>query len=313
MKLLTIIILNAIFLSIGLSQPENKIITNRLTQDHIHVPGTKISLIPPVGYKLSKTLIGFENENSSVEIMESNEINFSNLDPNEIKQKFQSMDLIVNSLDLIQINDLNGFFIRIENENSATQLILGDSTYCAFIMGKYDTKDKFAQKEIEESILSAYYNSKLKYDANEVTKFEIDLSSTNLELYQYEDNEFIYNTDSLENIQHHKEGATLRITQLPTDALGIQNLKAYTLELFNKLARQIDGLKAIEQGSDHKESSYYILSKSTSNEKDVYLYLILIVEEETSFLVNAASFKGLNTNMKNIITSIRKMKFKNGH
>lgn len=315
MRITLTILLNLILLSF-LSCQSNKIqIMNQLGSNHVNILPTKISLIPPEGFNSSSNFIGIENEESGIQIMEIDGAPFENSTRNLSRETFESKGIIVNSIDKVTVNGLKGYMLELEQEHSTSQLIFGDSTYTVMLIGSYPKQNKIEKEKIQKCLKSVYLNKELETNPFDVAKFELDLSKTNLEFYQYGANHYIYNSDKLESAYDHPEGATLTISQLPNDPSIILNLEEYTIGVFNKMASEIEGLKILEQNALMNESteSYYILSNSDSIEKDLHLYISMIISDETSFLVNIISFSGLNNNMKNAIESVQQLRVKNSH
>ena len=231
------------------------------------------------------------------------------------KETFESTGIIVKRIDKVTVNGVEGYMLELEQEHSTTQLIFGDSTYTVILIGSYPKQNVVAKEIIENCLKSAYLNKEQKTNPFDVARFEIDLTKTNLEFYQYGANQYIYNSDKLESAYNHPEGATLTISQIPNDPSVTQDIEAYTKGIYTKMANEIEGLKILEQKSlkNGSTESYYILSNSEENEKDLHLYVSMIVSEEISFSVNIISFSGLNENMKNAIESVHNMKVKNSH
>lgn len=315
MKINLAVILNLMIVSLVSCQSDTINITSELSDMHINIPPTKISIIPPEGFITSSNFIGIESKESSIQIMEIDGAPFENSTRDLNKETFESEGIIVNSIYEVTVNGSKGFVLELEQEHSSSQLIFGDSTYTVMLIGSYPKKNKIEKKKIQDCLKSVFRNKDLETNPFDVAKFELDLSKTNLEFYQYGANQYIYNSDKLESAYDHPEGATLTISQLPSDPLISQNLEEYTIGVYNNLANEIEGLKVLEQKALNTESteSFYILSNSESNEKNIHIYITTVFTPEVSFLINIISFVGLNDNMKKAIESVQKLKVKNSH
>ena len=239
MKVTITIILNIVFLSIVSCQKNQIEITNQLTNNHINIPPTKISIIPPEGFVNSTKFIGIENEESGINIMEIDGAPFENSTRDLNRETFESQGINVKRIEKVKVNELSGYILELEQEYGSTQLIFGDSTYTVMLIGSYPKLNKKAKEIIENCLKTAYLNKDQKTNPFDVAKFDIDLSKTNLEFYQYGANQYIYNSDKLESAYNHPKGATLTISQIPNDPTVTNNIKDYTTGIYLKMANEM--------------------------------------------------------------------------
>lgn len=304
-----------ILLQQGLSQSTKVQINTTFTENHLFIPTTKLSIIPPDGFDLSKTFIGFKNGKSSIQFMEQEGGCFNIITSNLNREYLTSQGKKVIGFEKVTVNQLDGYLLSFEQEQTTTQLIFGNSTYCATLTGTYPNDDKIIKLEIDKSIKSIFLDSTRIASPLEFAEFDIDLSLTNLKFIRLGANQFVFNTDNLQNAYFHPEGATLEISQIPTD-LKEDSIKDFVTSEYEKMSNFFQGLEILEKGDifiDEQES-YYILSNTKFNDIDLYYFTALITTEDVSFLINAGSFSGRNHNFNNLILAVQQMKIKgNAH
>jgi len=297
------------------SQSTKVEINMRFTDEHIFIPTTKLSIIPPDGFDLSKTFIGIENGKSSIKFMEQEGDYFKIITSNLNSEYLTSQGKNVIGLEKVKVNQMDGYLLSFEQEQTTTQLIFGNSTYCATLTGTYPNDDKITKIEIDKSIKSIFLDSTRVTSPFEFAEFDIDLSSTNLKFIRLGGNQFVFNTDKLQNAYFHPEGATLEISQILTDLKG-DSIETYVTSEYERMSNFFQGLKILEKGDNFidEQESYFILSNTRFNDIDLYYYTAIITAEEVSFLINAGSFSGRNDNFNKLILAIEQMEIKgNAH
>jgi hypothetical protein len=170
-------------------------VTNSLTSEHIKIPATGVSLIPPIGSELSSVTTGFEKDGIPIVVVidhpnSSYEIELANNNVEHIKSR-GGKDI---SKEEIVINDFSAtlFSMQMNPTAAGLSLIIGNSSSAAVIMAVCPINDSIAYEQIRESLLSVYYEQGTVSDPTDRMDFEFDLTNTKFAYNQYLKGNYVY-------------------------------------------------------------------------------------------------------------------------
>lgn len=193
-------------------------IDNVLTAEHVYVPGTKVSLIPPKGFIKAGDFVGFQQNESGSSIMVA-EIagSYFVIKTGLTKEALLSKGIVVDKMDSMTINNLPASFI------TGMQAARG-TTYMKYIL-TFGTKDETiiitgifpnALQElgagIKAAMLSVFYEADRKRNPFDAVDFEIDVTSTKLILAQGMAGSLVYTMDGAVSTKS-KDKTTLIVTK----------------------------------------------------------------------------------------------------
>ncbi len=180
-------VLFVIILDYSCTHQKTESYNNTLNENYIDIPDTRLSIIPPKGFKFMEYAPQFveENGNAQIGLFEMAESYFKII-PMYSEEYFENIpDSEIISIRDIFINGYNGREILIEETGNQKKYILlfGNNDFCIVIGGAYyiDFETTFADK-IKESALSVVFNPNKKLDATEVLPYGINTSGTKLKL-----------------------------------------------------------------------------------------------------------------------------------
>lgn len=288
-----------------------EVIENIITEEHKNVTGTKISLIPAIGFTKADNFNGFQqNESGSSIMVVEMPSSISELKDAFTKKALLSQGIELEEIKELKINNLSAILITgSQSANGALFskiiLVLGNDDEVILINCAYPNGLIEIGKEITESILSVVHVADLEIDPLNGIDFSVNTENTDLILAKSIANSFIYTHDgkfptesgskanliiakshSEVSIEDRKLFAINRIKQTPFDieeidstiALSIDGITGY--EVYAKGVSQSTGIKyGLYQVILFSDHMYYIFFGSTAPEdKKTLEEMKLIVE-----------------------------------
>lgn len=199
-KILTSLLISITLFFISCGQTDNKII-NELTPEHVHVPGTKVSMIPPAGFQTSPNFAGFQDLSTGSFIMVV-EMPGSYYDASIgfTDQALRKQGLSVDQRNEITINGYAGLLIYASQQTvngmyDKIILTFGDTSNTVIINGGTLINQGNTFSQIETAVLSTYFDKYMTIDPLAGLDFEVDISNTKFQFGHMMAGTVIYTAD----------------------------------------------------------------------------------------------------------------------
>jgi len=205
-----------------------KKIINKLSKDYSQIPGTKVYLIIPSGFKLSSRITGIEkNDNTGINIMDLQGGSFNSNAKNYTKENFESKGINVKEFYEFSINGFKARLARLQGDPTAEsyQMVLGDSTFSVAFMAVFLSSDSISASQIKNCFVNAIYDKNLKIDPFKTARFDIDFKNSKMKFAKFGANMYMFSTNGVDNPDDYPDGAMFMVSQLPSDPSYMQNLK----------------------------------------------------------------------------------------
>jgi len=197
----------------------NSDIQNSKTSKHINIPGTRLYIIPPPGFIVSKTFLGLQKgENSMINIMDLIGGNFNTNTATFNKEEFEKKGAKVFDFKGINVNGYPAKFISVQGDatTKSYELVFGDTTFTAMVMTIYPINDEKTGNDILNSLNSIYYDKSKKIDPFETANFSLDETVSKFKFFQYNSNLYVYTVNGKDDPTNHNAPVVL-VSQLPKD------------------------------------------------------------------------------------------------
>ncbi len=194
-------------------------IDNKKTSEHINIPGTRLYIIPPRNFEVSKTFTGLQKgEGSMINVYELTGGNFYTNAANFNKAGFEKQGAKVFDYKELEVNGYPAKYISMQGDPQAKVygLVFGDSTFSIMIMGVYPTSDELTGLDIIKSLNSINYDKSKKVDPFETASFILDDKSSTLKFYQFNANLYMY-TPAGKDIAGDSLAPFVIVTPFPKD------------------------------------------------------------------------------------------------
>lgn len=236
----------------------NAINTNKSTS-HINVPGTRVFLVPPRGFKVSNRFKGIEMAHvTKIEVIDVTGGNFYRSTATFTRKELEQMGYTVLEFKALTVNGFPGKMTLLRGRASlrAYSLVFGDSTFSTTIVGTFDGRDRAAGEQIRQGLLSVYYDKSKKTDLYAPIVFSLDDSRSIFKYAKAEEGLNIYSLGGVVKARYGDEpyvvagnmplsGLTLEQAAdklvLTRGNYNIGNIEESTTNGFPSLSREVFG------------------------------------------------------------------------
>ena len=184
-----IVFLALLLLLSGCQKKEARVLQNTITDEHVWIPGTKVSIIPPPDFVPAPDWPGYAQQSttSSVMVVEI---------PGPFAETVAGFDqedqMASRGMDLISKEDLKfdqypAQFLEINQSAFGVSfakwiLVFGDENHTVMVNGVYPKGNEALSKDIRKAVESTVYEPEKEFDPLDAVNFSIDVAGTPLQL-----------------------------------------------------------------------------------------------------------------------------------
>jgi hypothetical protein len=291
----------------------DKTIINELSEKHINIPGTKVSLIPPKSFQISNQFVGLQNPTGEfgINIMDMPGGDFSSNTRNFTVENFKSRGVKVNDFYKLSINGFQAIFAEIEGAPMIKNysLVFGDSSFSTMINGIAPKYNDEISNEIKTSMLSVVYNKEKIMDGSDVASFSIDTKTSIFKHRQYAAGMYVFSSNAPEVPLEENGGSMIMLLQLPVDVEKLSNMKELAFDMLTGLKEKgMENIQIIEKSEieiDNSDAYEIVLTaKNPESANNVLIYLVSLGNLNNMYIINGMSYDF--DNQKNMIKEFRK-------
>ena len=279
-KILTISI---VFLS--LSVWGQKKIENKLTNEHVGIEGTKISLIPSEGFISGVNFLGLKHkENGSTIAVFNLPVPFTEITKGLTKEAFEQKGVNVKKIENLTINGLPGIFITGSQEGTGKVymkfiLYFGSNEESIILNGISPIDLKKAGADVKKSMLTVFYDESKIIDPLASAGYSIDVSETKLIFATNVANNFIYTVDG-----QHPTKLTDKTNLIIMKTLSPEtqeDIKISSIKALHSTTAEIEKIDYIEEITLDGFKGYEILAKGKNKKtgEPETIYLVTVVKK----------------------------------
>lgn len=301
------IIFLILVIGLGKAHAQNDSLKENLT----NIPGTKLFLKLPEGFKVSQNNYGFENNKGVfVSVLESPIGNF--YESTFKKEFFESKGGRVMFYDEHKIGDYQAKMIQVRFfEKDLFLYGFGDSTFFLSLSGMTLHQDSLTFKKIISCLETIVYDTSMTIDYLEVAKFKLNTSESSYKFIGHSINIYIYTNDSIVKEKEKIDNKVLVCT-FPYDKNTMSP----------KIIGQMMLMKSIEKGlfydefefestesvNGYKAHEFYFVG--TMKGEKVQGYYLILVNGEMAIFFNGLAKNNFAENLKEFQHLGRQLKFK---
>jgi hypothetical protein len=267
-------------------------ITNELTANHIEVPGTRVRLIPPAGFKFSPALSGFEGPGSdAISVMPNKhgvEAHIAEFKPENLEKK----GLTDVRSTRLTINGFIAIYSEATNLNSIYCLMLiGDEYNSITIMATVDKDKKEQLSLVKESLYSVVYEKGPINKDLAVAGFEIDLTGTDLYFDRTFSGVFVFQNKDKKTEDGKKIRSSVIITQVESNPEWLDDLGYFIDVEMRRVKEQADKVEIIAEGKSKIDNldAMYITAKVEAAGNSSILHLSITGYDQHLFKIQAVT------------------------
>ncbi|WP_299680436.1 hypothetical protein [uncultured Dokdonia sp.] len=258
-------------------------ITSEKTEKHIHIPGTRLFIIPPSGFELSNSFVGLEKEESgAIQVYDLIGGDFYSNAKTFNKENFESKRVKIYEYNEFKLNEYPSKYALLQGDPNmkAINLVFGDTTFSAMIIALYAPFDSATEKELKEAIRSIYYDKTLKIDPLATAKFTLDDNASIFKYAKSASGLILYSIDGIDKQSYENEPMVM-ITTLPADPnLTLKNISELMQNGLKNNGMVIDELKNISTTELNGSPAYQVEVYGTIKGEKSILYQLIVSDKE---------------------------------
>lgn len=192
-------------------------IDNEKTTRHVHIPGTRLYIVPPKDFTITSAPSGLQkNENTMIVITESKlGGNFYSDDKAISKEELEKRGAKVLSHKEIILNGYPATYVFMTGDANVHMLKFGDTTFMTMLVATYPLTDKGIENDVISSLNSIWFDKEKIIDPFETAIFNLNEHVGSFKFNRFASNMYIYTINGKEN-QTNKD-PILIICQLVND------------------------------------------------------------------------------------------------
>lgn len=269
------------------------------TPSHTNIPGTHIFIIPPGGFAASTgSMKGFikDEETTFLSVTEFNGKSFYAEAANNSAEKMRQQGYNVYFEEEKKIGSYEGRVMRIGDGETSTvwQLIFGDSSFSAMIMGIYPSGDEISGKQIATALETVIYDKEMIVDAQAGLNYSILPNESGYQYLKTNAGLAIYSLNGKADLSI----PYVVVSQIPRQNGSPQSFAETSLEsvLRNGFANPIvksKGFLTINGNSAYEMEVECILKGRT-----VSVYIMVVAKESTAVMVQGLAKSNIKETLK---------------
>ncbi len=265
-------------------------IENTITDDHVNIPSSKVSLIPPVGFTKSTLISGFQDltTGSSILLIDM-PAPYSKIAPAFTKENLMSKGIEILSKEEYIINGLPAILINAQqiisgSIYSKTLLILGNETESMMIQGTCNNLNKAEIETIKTTLLAIVYDPEKEIDPFDNLGYTLDVSAANLKFANSIMAGFSMTYTMDGKSPTASEDKTSLIVAKSVSKLPIEDKKGFALKNFKNYPLGLEEIESINEITIDGISGYEIIAKCLSNEEPSSVYHVILFGDQMNYL-----------------------------
>jgi hypothetical protein len=290
--------------------------SNSLTDKHVNIAGTKISLIPPDGFTKANNFLGFQQNQSGSTIMLLDIPGpFSETSKAMNKESLLSQGIEVKLIENITINNLPAIMITGEQNsrgNIYTKHILcfGNENETIIINGASPNNLGEVSRIVKNSMITCVYEPNKIINPFDIVDYSINLSGSNLKFAKFASNSLIFTKDGI--IPTEIIDKTSLIIAKSFSKTEIKDEKLFCLNRLKQMPIEIIKTKTINKITIDKISGYEIIAtgqdKKTMEKEEVYQ--VILFSDDLYYLFLGSTKLEIEKNINDIKETIMTFKRK---
>ncbi|WP_298513999.1 hypothetical protein [uncultured Kordia sp.] len=291
---------------------EEEFTINKKTSKHINIPGTRLFIIPPKGFKVSKSMSGLEKDDMGIQVFDLIGGDFYSNGKTYSKEALKNSGVKVYEYKEMKANNYPAKYSIIEGDNNlkVINLIFGDTTFCTMVMAVFPASDKHTGAELKKSLQTIYYDKDFTINPLETAQFTLDDSSSKFKFAKAAASIMMYTIDGVDKESYGNEPMVM-VNTLPIDGSmtlrstaeriisGLEKKSLVVSEIKNKSTKVVDDVR-----------TYEIDVHGTFKGEKMIMYVMVAADYERIITIQGIVKSDFEENLKEIkkLTSTLKLK-----
>lgn len=259
------------------------------TKDHVAIPGTKTTMIPPPGFVAATTFAGFQQPEKGASILIAEiEVGAENMANSLTESALASRGMKLLQKQRIDLHGTKATMLKVQQEaNGVTylkqMLVFGDEATAVLATGTYPASNSDSEAAINKALLSAYYNKQKKISAEPAVGFTVDGAGTAFKFAKSLAGSVVYTTDGKAPSEAADKAMIIIAASLGNTASGDQ--KQFSIASLQKLPEgQTNKIQSITSVTINGLSGYEIVATGKGpNAESQLVYQVLLFKSNGEY------------------------------
>lgn len=281
-----------------------KTINNDLSESHVTVEGTKISMVPPDGFTIAENFAGFQQGKSGASIMVLDVPGpFSEVSKGFTEEGLRSQGMTFVASEVLIFQDFQAVLLTVRQEAYGQTfkkhiLAFGNEKETVFINGTFPPGKKELDAPIKNALLTAFYDSNKKIDPFSTVDFEISAEGSGLVFARSMANSLIFNRDGA--LPSRSEDQANFIVGKAFSEVLVTDKKQFARIRLGQLPIEIDSIRSTTSVKIDRLMGVEIIAdgKNPQNKNPEQVYQTILFEDKLYYMILGTCEANFEENIK---------------
>ncbi|HTB06452.1 MAG TPA: hypothetical protein VK806_05815 [Bacteroidia bacterium] len=309
-----ILILSFLAASLSVSAQHKDSLITRMGADginRVNIPGTKLFIAPPPGFKLAKNFLGLEKDDRNyIEVFAPYGDNFTKNTLNFTRLTFEGKGMDVFSYKQFNMNGFTAKYAAMKGNTGLRKydLAFGDSSLTVMVVGYCQLNDDDMGKLVDKSVMSVIYDRTMKVDPYTNDIFSVTDSNSIFKFAKTTGSVYTYSIGGKPKVEYDGDVITIL-------TVNIDNPDGFNMEQTMKVVYKDLGLTNIKS---KKESTIKVNGQDATeievaakeNNNKVMLYEFYQAHDKKGVLMFGIARDDFDKNLDEFMKLSHTLKFK---
>lgn len=279
----------------------------------VNIPGTRLSIAPPAGYRLSKSFKGLEkNKDIFIKVYDPYNNNYIKYAQSFTRESLENGGSEVQEYKKMNISGLPAKYAVLENNigGKSFYLIFGDSTFSVMVVASCPANKDTDAQQIKTALLSVTYDKNLKSDPLAGTFFDIDDKNSSYKFAKCKNDYYIYATNGVSNDKYSGESIVSVLPFTSEYTVGDETIARAILSAYQQYGITDARMKKETQVQIGALNAMEVEINAKIDNKKAILYRLTLVDGKKAILFLGIATSDFDQNLDTFRNLAHTAKFK---
>ena len=272
------------------------------TKQHINIPGTRLFIIPPPGFKIATSFNGLQKDDDKavIQVLDIIEGSFYTNAATFSKETFEQKGIKVYDYKEFKINGYPAKYAYVQGDlnQKAIELVFGDSTFATMLMAIYPSEDKKTEQQIKRSLKTIYYDKNFKIAPLQTAPFVLDDSKSIFKFSMFSAGMYIYTIGGKDT---DDSASFVMVISIPRDTnMQAQNISLMMLSNVEKYGFTVKKIKNISTLNLNGQQAYEAEISGEMKGKKVLIYQLIVMGQDKVVIITGNITSDFTNNLREI-------------
>jgi len=266
----------------------------------LNIPGTRLSIVPPAGYKVAKGFMGLEKNNDVfIKIYDPYNSNYIKYAQSFTRESLENGGSEVQEYKKMNVSGMPAKYALLENNKGGKSyfLVFGDSSFSVMVVASCPANKDSDALQLKTALMSVTYNKSMKTDPLAGTFFNLDDKESQYKFAKCKNDFYIYASNGTINDKYTGESILSVLPFTSEYTMGDETIARAILSSYQQYG--------ITEAKVKKESQVQVgtlnameteVNAKIDNKKAV-IYRLTIVDGKKAILIMGIATSDFDKNM----------------